>query len=134
MEMPAEVPCSECGGKPAVYHLHVIRDGVSDARRLCEACFRSAAPAMAPMKGGRCRHCGGEARAGGGPLDAILGRNEWIFLCFSCSGEYLRFLGGRLKDPGHAGDLPVSAQLECLRAIDAEADAHMKRWVIQRDN
>ena len=113
---------------------------------LCQECFEAsglegAAGLPAALQDG-CRFCGSEAFGGGfDPLALQGGVRKFSFMCKSCSDEYYGFL--RLKFPGFGDpDLPkkqmdilVAKLKSCdFHAILVELEAHMKKWVAERDS
>jgi hypothetical protein len=113
---------------------------------LCQECFEAsgaegAAELPAALQAG-CRYCGGEAYGGGFDAPALLGGVRKIsFMCKPCSNEYYGFL--RLKLPGFGNPDLTEEQMATLvaklkscdfPAILVELEAHMKKWVTERDS
>ncbi len=113
---------------------------------LCQECFEAsgvegAAELPAALQAG-CRFCGGEAYGGGIDSLAMLdGIRKVSFMCKSCSDEYYGFL--RLKLPGFGDPNLTKEQMATFlakfkscdfHAILVELEAHMKKWVAERDS
>jgi len=105
---------------------------------LCDECLSREDPISAAFtaeaKSAKCHYCGGSP-CGGGPdtISQITGgpsENRW--LCMSCSPEYYSFMQSALSKVSDG--LAQHDQIERLKQIAIEADAHMRAFVRRRDN
>ncbi|WP_035612199.1 hypothetical protein [Haloferula sp. BvORR071] len=90
----------------------------------------AAAPAAAD-----CSYCGAKAQVRANTIDSILGESSNRFACPSCFQEHHRFMLERLGTmDAELMELDKATQMEALRQLSDETEAHMKQWVKQRDN
>ena len=141
--------CDKCQIREASVHCTICTSpAVEEPKKmdLCQECFEAsglegAATLPAALQAG-CRYCGGEAYGGGFDSLALLGGvRKMSFMCKSCSDEYHGFL--RLKLPGFGDPHLTKEQMAILMdklkscdfpAILVELEAHMKKWVKERDS
>jgi hypothetical protein len=127
--------CQACDSKLVTHY--ISQPGAEPPSiSLCDDCVQTHTPALArdvmeELKAGRCRFCGGQAATTDSLARVIDGAGaDEKFLCRSCASEYhrigLRYFDGPSDPDSKAG--------ERLREIMEQIDAHMRRWVIQRDN
>jgi hypothetical protein len=140
MDPSEKALCSNCRKPGAGTHLTSIHHGIKESRFLCESCLPSAGPPVlqdfvAKMKNSVCRFCSGKGVTPD-PLARILDvQEEPRFLCVSCSSEYLRIGSERLAVlDGGTGKDTHTEQMKKLQAAAKDIEAHMEKWVIQRNN
>ncbi len=140
MEPFGQALCANCGKETAKAHLTSIHHGIKESRFLCESCLPLADPPvlqdfLAKLQKSICRFCGGKGMTTDPIHGMLVGNEEMRFLCLSCSREYLPLLGERLGAfNAEIGELSQADQMNKLRAAANDIEAHMKKWVIQRDN
>ena len=132
--------CSGCGKHVGKHHRKIVERGEIAGRPLCEQCYeaeilRIAEDEMAAVALASCNYCGKKALARVSSIDAIIGGPGDRFACESCYQEYHRFLLEYL-DAMNAEllELDRATQIEAVRQIYDETEAHMQQWVRQRDN
>lgn len=90
---------------------------------------------MAAVAVAHCNYCGAKAQGRVSTIDAIIGGPGDRFACDPCFQEYHRFLLERLNTmDAELMDLEKAMQIEALRQLYDETEAHMQQWVRQRDN
>jgi hypothetical protein len=132
--------CSKCGKPAAGTHLTSIHHGIKESRFLCQSCLPSAGPPglqdfLAKLQNSVCRFCGAKGMTTDPIHGMLFGTEEMRFLCFSCSSEYLPLLSERIGaiDDGSEESRDADPMIRFRETAD-NIDAHMKKWVIQRDN
>jgi hypothetical protein len=126
--------CDNCHQREATCHVCAIVGDVMTSRDLCVECHEANSPEArefsAAQRDAHCEFCGGQPCAGGTDVLALVtGVQKLKFMCMPCSMEHNRYVQQELG-PNISG-LSQQEQLELLRKLDKEADAHMKRWVSQ---
>ena len=82
-----------------------------------------------------CHYCGATAQVRVSAIDSILGTPGDRYACDSCFQEHHRFLLERLSTmDAELMELDNATQIEALRQLSDETEAHMQQWVKQRDN
>lgn len=132
-------PCTACGQKPATAHVVTIVNGEKQVEDLCGDCFGKKQPALvtqhleALMKA-TCIYCGAKAATG-------LNLGPWLkgeaerFACHECFQEHHAYFLKRLEAlSGEGHEAPGEEGMNQIRAIQDEADAHMRRWISQKLN
>jgi hypothetical protein len=131
--------CSKCGTRIAT--THIFYGGTGKSVVVCDECIATEHPMIAAIsqeaKNAKCRYCGGSPCSGGMDTIAQVTKrppaNQWM--CVSCSTEYSSLMERELhrasKDLGAAEQLE---QIEQLKKIGQEVEAHMRAFVVQRDN
>jgi hypothetical protein len=99
---------------------------------LCEECFEASSPEIktfsAACREAHCEYCDAQPCAGGTDFLALAtGVPKLKFMCMPCSIEHNRYVQDQLANA--SPDLSHNEQLDLLRKLDKEADAHMKQWV-----
>jgi hypothetical protein len=138
--------CDSCKKRQATIHNTLIFEDIIKKSDLCEECFQASRPdeagsLAAALKGG-CRYCGGEPFTGSrsGTAQTAMGTGLMArtlsFMCKPCAEEYFRFLSAKI--PYFNSDNLTKEQAAELAkrdftAIFAEVDAHMKKWLSERN-
>jgi len=127
--------CEACQKNEATCHICTIVDGVSQSRDLCIECHDAISPEArefpAAQRDARCEYCGGQPCAGGTDIFALVtGIQKLKFMCMPCSMEHNRYVQQQLQHD--ASGLSQQEQMDLLRKLDREADAHMRQWVSER--
>lgn len=134
MSTSGQILCEVCHERGATHH--ICYAGTGKSSNLCEECFQASAPpdvlhCAAAVRDAHCRYCGGQPCAGGTDMFALItGVQKSKYMCMPCSMEYHRFLQQQLSPD--ASNLAQQAQLDVIRKLLDEADAHMKQWVLER--
>ena len=140
MEQDPGKTCEGCGLKKATHHF--CQPGAEPPSiSLCEDCIETHAPALArvlmeEIKNAVCCYCGNKAMTTDSLTRIVDGMDaDTRYLCFSCSAESNRVAMEKIRIlESELESLPFSEQTKRLREFRGEIDAHMRRWVIQRDN
>jgi hypothetical protein len=140
MESPEETPCTSCGQRPAVHFMSSFGSGPQRQQALCDVCFEAKAPQSvkdetALLGSADCSYCGAKPVLRVGTIDSILGEPVDRFACHSCFQEHHRFMLERLGTmDAELMELDNATQMEALRQLSDETEAHMRQWVKQGDN
>jgi protein-arginine kinase activator protein McsA len=138
MDFPETPFCSRCGKHPARYDFTIVKSGKNEIQPLCSRCYNRrirqiANDEMAAVAAAHCNYCGAKATSRVSTIDAIIGGPGDRFACSPCFDEYHRFLVEHLNALD-AMKLDKAKQIEALRQLYDETDAHTHQWVKQRDN
>jgi hypothetical protein len=140
MNSPETPLCSRCGKYPARHDFSIVESGKNESQHLCSWCFdreirKAAKNEMAAVAAAHCNYCGATALSRVSTIDEIIGGLGDRFACNPCFEEYHRFLLERLnKMDAEPRELDKAKQIEALRQLYDETDAHMRQWVKKRDN
>jgi protein-arginine kinase activator protein McsA len=135
MATPTDTICDVCHERRAIHF--VCYGGTDKSSHLCDECFESSTPpevreSVAEVRDAHCQYCGGQPCAGGTDIFALItGVQKSKHMCMPCSMEYHRFIQQKSSD---AAGLSQQEQLAVIRKLIDEADAHMKRWLSERDS
>jgi predicted CXXCH cytochrome family protein len=129
--------CENCHQREASVFVKAIEGGVIKSRDLCSECHDASSPEArdfsTAQREARCEYCGDQPCAGGTDIFAMMtGVQKLKFMCMLCSIEQNRFIQQHLQRA--ASGLSQHEQLDLLRKLDKEADAHMKQWVSKRSS
>ena len=127
--------CTKCGFSPATNH--ICCGGTGKSAQYCDSCFPTEDPLTAKLiaeaRNSTCEYCGGSPCSGGpNSLSQMLGTSKNQWMCMPCSMEYQPFLLKKLENV--TDNLSQSEQLDLLKKLYEEVDAHMRFFVRQRDN
>lgn len=134
--MPDPTLCSRCGIRAGTHY--ICFGGTGKSLDLCDECLPLESPSTAGFieeaRNARCEYCGGSPCGGGtDTFGSIFGsprKNRWR--CISCLTEYSAWILKAFE--GLSKDLSAPMQMEEIKRINEEVDAHMKAFVCQRDN
>ena len=130
--------CENCKRNEATCHVCTVVGGVSQSRDLCSECYEASSPEArefsAAQRDARCEYCGGQPCAGGTDFMAMAtGLPTLKFMCMPWSMEHNQYLQQQLQPlQQDASSLSQQEQLELLRQLNRQADAHMRQWVSER--
>jgi hypothetical protein len=127
--------CNSCHRLEATCHVTVVAGDSIQKRDLCEECFKAGSPEARGLvevhRDARCQYCDGQPCAGATDfLGLATGVQALKFMCMPCLMEHNRYAQEHF--PKGASGLSQQEQLDLLRKLDKEADAHMKRWASER--
>ncbi len=140
MNESSKEPCSKCGERPATYHVTTLVHGKAEKADLCAECFQKEQPPqirgyMEALQKADCFYCGAKAVTGLSMGSDFLGGDAERFACHECFQEHHAYFLKRMSElPAEAREMPAADQMEQIRVIRDETDAHMRRWISQKLN